>query len=104
MEGRLVFGAVEVGSAEVVDLAIVPPYKEADCTLEEVGAHDVCPKLRSEDVLRRELHQRRYVVVLLIESIPSYQGNGDQERATHYGEHDENIPQHPQETKKDNGV
>ena len=57
MQARQIFGALEILSAQLDNLAVVPPDEEADDSIEEVCANGVRPKLRTRAKLRCHLYE-----------------------------------------------
>jgi hypothetical protein len=104
MKAGLVLRAFEVCAPQLVDYPVVPPNEAADGDLDEVSEENVGPEFTSTNVLRRELHERRNVAVLVVKIASSNDTNGDQDTAANDTENNEDIPYHPQEPQEEDRI
>jgi hypothetical protein len=88
---------IEVCPPQLENSSVVPPEEEAHCGLDEVCHNYPCPKLRSEDVLRRELHQRGDTTPLLVERRSSYNADRNKYAEPKYCDHAEDVADHTHE-------
>lgn len=104
MQAGLVLGAFEICSPELVDCPIIPPNKTTDGELDEVSEENVSPEFASPDVLRREFHESCDIAVLVVEVASSNNAYGDENATANETENNEDVPDHPQESQKEDSV
>lgn len=104
MQAGFIFLAVKVRTSQLEHCPVVPPEEEAHGSLYQVCHKHERPKFSSVYVLRCEFHQRWNVVPLLVEGRPSNDIDWYQDAQTEDCNHQENVPYHPHETEKQNGV
>lgn len=104
MQTRLIIRTLEVCPLQPINSTIIPPQKPTHRPLEQVRAHHKSPELRPENILRRELHQRRDVIPLLVESAAPHDVDRYQDSASEDTKHEEDVPQHPEKPQEDDGI
>lgn len=104
MKASLILLRVEIGTPKLKDSPVVPPQKEAHCTLQQICHNHKGPEFWSEDVLWRELHQRWDVTPLGIEVRTTNNVDWNQDATANDRQHDEDVADHPQKSQKHNSI